>query len=152
MNEQQINSITKKLIDNLNLSLANKFEISKTEELVFVPVNTQAKKSGMGEEEEILFVAVNKNSNQAKIKEYVNTVTDNGVQFINLSTNDFSILFDAFLKEFNAKYGVDYKPSLSLNESANTVNENSLTIDDDILDIDTEEDFKFAEEFLCGKY
>ena len=77
MNEQQINSITKKLIDNLNLSLANKFELSKAEELIFVPVNTQAKKSGTEEEEEILFIAVSKNSDQTKIKEYVNYLGGN---------------------------------------------------------------------------
>lgn len=90
------NNLITKLIKKINFDLADKFELSVAEELSFVPVNMQ---------NDVFFIAVYSNSNKDKIISYVSKIIDNKIEFIYLTKDNFSQLFNAFLKKFSAKYG-----------------------------------------------
>ena len=133
------NSTITKLIKKIDFDLANNFELSVTKELSFVPISMQ-KNTATGED--VFFVAVCKNSDQTKIKEYIAKSINNTVNFIKMSPNDFSILYDTFLKKFSEFHGGELPPAIK-----NNVESNLIDLDDDTtLDI-TDEDLSIDEDF-----
>ncbi len=144
------NNIITKLISKINFDLADKFELSVAEELSFVPVNMQ---------NDVFFIAIYSNSNKDKILQYVNKIIKNKIEFIYLTQDNFEQLFDAFLKQFSAKYGVSIKnpikhqdDSLEFDpEDFEDINDgdDELTIDDSeddlIIDEDSDEDLNNSE-------
>ena len=147
------NIFVTKLLNKINFSLADKFDLQTTKELSFVPINTQVEKTKENTEENaVLFVAICKNSDQNKIKEYVKTLFDNEVQFISLSTQDFTLLYNSFLTDFSIKHNKEVPDLLPDESNANieqekamladfeNMTEQSLQIDDDDSDLFIDDD------------
>ena len=139
------NNIITKLIKKINFNLADKFELSKAEELAFVPVNMQ---KDINSGKDVFFVAVYSNSNEDKIKTYIKSIIDNEVKFIFLTKNNFDLLFNAFLKKFSAKYGGAITASTKeiVEGTLNFKTDDAKDIDDDDLDIDDDDDFEIDDD------
>lgn len=139
------NNIITKLIKKINFNLADKFELSKAEELAFVPVNMQ---KDINSGKDVFFVAVYSNSNEDKIKTYIKSIIDNEVKFIFLTKNNFDLLFNAFLKKFSAKYGGAITASTKeiVEGTLNFKTDDTKDIDDDDLDIDDDDDFEIDDD------
>ena len=127
------NSTITKLIKKINFDLANNFELSVTKELSFVPINMQ-KNTTTGED--VFFVAVCKDSDQSAIKKYIAKSIKNTVNFIKMSPNDFSVLYDTFLKKFSEFHGGELPPALK------------QSMDDNLIDLDDEKDIDLIDEDL----
>ncbi len=141
--------VVQQLIRNINFELADKFELSVAKELSFVPIDIQ---------NNVLFVVIHaasgeienaqasdassKLSGKDRIKQYVNSVIPNDIQFICLAKNGFDMLFDVFLKKYVEKYGGSL-PQDNTEESDLSDNDSSdisLDIDDDELNIEDDDD------------
>lgn len=123
------NSTIAKLVKQINFDLADKFELSKAEELSFVPINLQ---------KDTFFIAVSKESDRSKIKEYSKTVISNDVAFISVQDDNFKTLFDAFVAQFAQKHG-DSALSV-LKRHKNNEEELDISSEEDDLELDIQDD------------
>ncbi len=137
--------VTQQLIRNINYELADKFELSVAKELSFVPIDIQ---------NNVLFVVIQTASGETKdssvdsaqtsgidrIKQYINGIVPNQIQFIRLEKNNFNMLFDVFLKKYVEKFGgtlpQDSEEDLSSEDNLDL----SLDIDDEDLNIEDDDD------------
>ena len=135
------NSTIIKLIKKINFDLVDKFDLTATKELSFVPVNMQ---KNIATGEEIFFVAVCKNSDQTKIKSHVSAVVNNNVDFIKMSTKDFDVLYEAFLNKYSELHDGHLPEGLGLKTSSDKMDivDDEIILDDEVEDIllDTDDD------------
>ncbi|MBR2069665.1 MAG: Flp pilus assembly complex ATPase component TadA [Candidatus Gastranaerophilales bacterium] len=134
------NSIIKKLINKINLDIAQKFELSVAKELSFVPVNIQ---------NDIFFVAIYSNSNKEKIKQYINSIVACRVEFIYLTKENFELLFSSFLHKFPSDSPVSVQESDIQSYKAEPEIQEMQAPDDDYTDLnitDDEEDVTFLDD------
>lgn len=135
------NSTIIKLIKKINFDLVDKFDLTATKELSFVPVNMQ---KNIATGEEIFFVAVCKNSDQTKIKSHVSAVVNNNVDFIKMSTKDFDVLYEAFLNKYSELHDGHLPEGLGLKASSDKMDivDDEIILDDEVEDIslDTDDD------------
>lgn len=127
------NSTITKLIKKINYDLANKFDLSVTKELSFVPVNLQ---TNSATKEEVFFVAVCKNSDQTKIKKYINKFIENEVSFIKMSAQDFNVLYETFAKKYSQLYNVPLPEESHTNNDSILIDNDDIIISDEELNID----------------
>ncbi len=133
------NSTIVKLIKKINFDLVDKFDLTVTKELSFVPVNMQ---KNMATGEDVFFVAVCKNSDQTKIKSCIAEVINNDVNFIKMSTKDFEILYDTFLNKYSQMHEGVLPAGLRDSKEPDSIEiaDDEIALDDDFADISLDED------------
>ncbi len=133
------NSTIIKLIKKINFDLVDKFDLTVTKELSFVPVNMQ---KNMATGDDVFFVAVCKNSDQTKIKNCIAEVINNDVNFIKMSTKDFEVLYDTFLNKYSQMHGGVLPAGLRENNEPDAIEiaDDDIALDDDFADISLDED------------
>ena len=103
------NNLALKLIKQINYELAAKIDIAEMHKNYFIPLNVQ---------NNVFFVAISINSNKNNITEYLKNIFDNKVEFIHLGKEDYESLSEMFFEK--------------ITPSTNTVNDDILTIDDEL--------------------
>lgn len=133
------NSTIVKLIKKINFDLVDKFDLTVTKELSFVPVNMQ---KNMATGEDVFFVAVCKNSDQTKIKNCIAEVINNDVNFIKMSTKDFEILYDTFLNKYSQMHEGVLPAGLRDSKEPDSIEiaDDEIALDDDFADISLDEE------------
>jgi len=133
------NSTIVKLIKKINFDLVDKFDLTVTKELSFVPVNMQ---KNMATGEDVFFVAVCKNSDQTKIKNCIAEVINNDVNFIKMSTKDFEILYDTFLNKYSQMHEGVLPAGLRDSNEPDSIEiaDDEIALDDDFADISLDEE------------
>ncbi len=122
-----------RIIKNINFELAQKINLSIADELGFVLLNIQ---------NDVYFVGIGKNSDKMRIREYLQNVVGNNINFIPFD-DKFDSLFEYFCNEMNAKYGTNFTPqkkSSPENIIGDDFTDDDLTIADDDLSFDIQID------------
>lgn len=125
-----------KIIKNINFDLAQKINLSIADELGFVLLNIQ---------NDIYFVGIGKNSDKMRIREYLQNVVGNNINFIPFEER-FDPLFEYFCGQMNARFGINYTPrkktaaNNSDDLSGDDIGEDDLNITDDDLSFDIQID------------
>ena len=140
------NATLKILIKKIDFKFIRQFDIESTKKLSYVPIGIQ-KNAATGED--VFFAAVCKDSNQTDVKNCINKAISNSVSFIKLSVNDFSELYESFIKQYSQMYNEDYSHLLKV---APTNNPDELELEEETLEIDdtidiSDDDSGFEDDF-----
>lgn len=104
------NELLAKLIRKVNFDYVQKFDIKRTKELSFVPVNIQSN---------TFFVAISPESNKTEISEHIKSVLNMKADFIYLTLDSFNEFYGIFSEEFSKKFNSANVKNTAANEDVN---------------------------------
>ncbi len=130
------NNLINKLVKKINFDLTKQIDIQTTNKMSFVPINIQ---------NDVLFVAVSSSSDKENIKQEINKILNNHVEFIYLTKDNFTALYNIFLEKYKEKFN-DAQIDFDLaNNSINNEEINDPYSENDEIDLeinDSDLDFK----------